>query len=196
MGTITAQILIGTGHPYHGGIIPTHVLWLSENSRPAWRCHPFEYHAHPEEHWEDRQCVWIPTTENMLEDGLLLATLFWSTMRYDVLNGLGNGHGPGNVADEGHQLHPEVNLVNLANQAFGATPWRRRAELTTEIAQAELNALRHLVMGISGRAKAVVTVLGESTVQAQLPALGNYAMQFEVCLSAQNPPDENVGEAV
>ena len=196
MGTITAQILIGTGHPYHGGIIPTHALWLSENSRPAWRCHPFEYLAHAEEHWEDRQCVWIPTTENMLEDGLLLATLFWSSMRYDLLKSLGSGQSPADVGDGGHQPPPEVNLVNLANQAFGATPWRRRAELTTGIAPAELNALRHLVMGISGRAKAVITVLGESSVQAQLPTLGNYAMQFEVCLSAQNSPDENVAETV
>ncbi len=33
MGTLTAQILIGSGHIYHGGIDPTHSLYLSENDK-------------------------------------------------------------------------------------------------------------------------------------------------------------------
>jgi hypothetical protein len=36
MGTFTAQILIGNNHRYGGGIIPSHAVFLSENSRPAW----------------------------------------------------------------------------------------------------------------------------------------------------------------
>lgn len=36
MGTITTIIHVGSGHPYHGGIIPEHVLYLSENDRPVW----------------------------------------------------------------------------------------------------------------------------------------------------------------
>jgi hypothetical protein len=36
MASFTAQILVGSAHPYNGGIIPTHFLFLSENDRPAW----------------------------------------------------------------------------------------------------------------------------------------------------------------
>ena len=36
MATLIAQILIGSSHPYDGGINPTHCLFLSENSKPAW----------------------------------------------------------------------------------------------------------------------------------------------------------------
>ena len=36
MATITAHILVGSAHPNHGGILRTHSLFLSENSRPAW----------------------------------------------------------------------------------------------------------------------------------------------------------------
>lgn len=193
MGTISAQILIGTGHPYHGGIIPTHALWLSENSRPAWRCHPFERSLDPKEHWEERQCVWIPTCDNMLEDGLLLAALAWSSTRYGVLNGIGSAPAREEVAAGGPRPHLEVSLVNLANRAFGTVPWQSRAELTTDVAAADLLALRQIVKGLSGRAKAVVTVLGESSVREQLHALDGYAMSFEVCLSGEAPPDANVG---
>lgn len=33
MATFTAQILVGSPHPNHGGINPTYSLFLSENSR-------------------------------------------------------------------------------------------------------------------------------------------------------------------
>jgi hypothetical protein len=36
MGTMTAQILVGSGHPYHDGISPSHYLFLFENNQPAW----------------------------------------------------------------------------------------------------------------------------------------------------------------
>jgi len=36
MGTLTAQFLVGKTHPNHGGINPTHYLFLSENSRPVF----------------------------------------------------------------------------------------------------------------------------------------------------------------
>lgn len=35
MGTFTAVILVGHEHRYDGGIIPSHAVYLSENSRPA-----------------------------------------------------------------------------------------------------------------------------------------------------------------
>lgn len=67
VGTITAQILVGKGHPYHDGIEPSHRLYLSENSRPSWILVP--------ENWgggSGSKVTWVPTVENALEDALLM----------------------------------------------------------------------------------------------------------------------------
>jgi len=66
MGTFTAQILVGTPHPNHGGIIPTHYLFLSENDRPAWIL---------ENKSDSQKVIWIPTVEDMLEDALLMIAI-------------------------------------------------------------------------------------------------------------------------
>lgn len=128
----------------------------------------------------------------MLEDGLLLAALAWSSTRYDVLNGLGGAPAPEEAAVGCAQPHSEVRLVNLANQAFGAVHWQSRAELNTDVAAADLLALRQVVKELKGRAKAIVTVLGESSVRGQLHALDGYAMSFDVCLSRENGADADV----
>jgi hypothetical protein len=73
MGTMTAQILVGETHPNHGGISPTHYLFLSENSRPAWIL--VEQNIFGHEH-EAQRVVWIPTAENMLEDALLMIAMY------------------------------------------------------------------------------------------------------------------------
>jgi hypothetical protein len=68
MGTLTAQILVGRSHPNHGGINPTHYLFLSENSRPVWTL--VEENIYRDRSTYTRR-VLISTVENMLEDGLL-----------------------------------------------------------------------------------------------------------------------------
>ena len=64
MATATTIITAGDSHPNHGGILPMDTLTVSENSRPAWRCHSLA---------GDRpDVVWIPCSpETILEDGLL-----------------------------------------------------------------------------------------------------------------------------
>jgi hypothetical protein len=64
MATLTAQILVGQSHPNHGGIIPTHQLFLSENSRPAWLLNEIDSGK--------TIARWIPTLEHMLEDGIVM----------------------------------------------------------------------------------------------------------------------------
>jgi len=70
MATLTAQILVGSPHPNHDGIDPTHHLFLSENDHPTWVLvgksifHESEYGY--------CKTTWIPTVENMLEDALLM----------------------------------------------------------------------------------------------------------------------------
>lgn len=73
MSTITAQILIGTEHPYHGGVNPTHYLFLSENDRPAWILVNENITG---ENSGIERIVWNPTTENMFEDALFMINLY------------------------------------------------------------------------------------------------------------------------
>lgn len=64
MATITAQILIGSGHPNDGGLIfeGQQRLSLSESSRMAWL-----FKQSPK-----NLVVWIPTVEHCLEDAFLM----------------------------------------------------------------------------------------------------------------------------
>lgn len=66
MATLTAQILIGEGHPNHDGINPSHYLFLSENSRSAWVLLPENIFSQSSK--RTPKITWIPTVDNMLED--------------------------------------------------------------------------------------------------------------------------------
>lgn len=67
MATITVQLLIGEAHTWHGGIMNAATINLYENSRPAWVYEPAKR--------KEENIYWVPTIENMLEDGLLLAAV-------------------------------------------------------------------------------------------------------------------------
>ena len=77
MATTTAILLVGKAHPNDGGIIIQDELYLTENSRPLWT---------------NTQKAVVPTLENMLQDGILLAfcdepqvsSLFLETFGYTV----------------------------------------------------------------------------------------------------------------
>lgn len=71
MATFTAHALVGQSHPNHAGILPTHRLYLSENSRPAWILLPEALSVRDGSAMESK-VIWLSTLENMLEDGLLL----------------------------------------------------------------------------------------------------------------------------
>lgn len=73
MGSFTAQILVGSSHPNHDGIIPTHSLFLSENSRPAWIL--VSENVFEESREDDDRITWIPT-EDALEDALLMIAMY------------------------------------------------------------------------------------------------------------------------
>lgn len=69
MSVITAQILVGNGHPEHGGIINvTHTIFLSENDRPSWILQALEQ--------PERKMIWLPTEEGMLEDAIVMAGIY------------------------------------------------------------------------------------------------------------------------
>lgn len=74
MAVVTAQLLIGTPHPHHTGLTPTHALTLWENSRPTWVLGPFTGSARDEP--APALAVWHPTVRHMLEDGLVMAAVY------------------------------------------------------------------------------------------------------------------------
>ena len=68
MSTTTATILVGRAHQNHSGIIPTHLIQLTENSRPSLLLQPIEGPS-------DVKVV-IPTLENIVDDIYLMVTVF------------------------------------------------------------------------------------------------------------------------
>jgi len=67
MATYTAQILVGHAHLYHGGIIPSHILFLSENSRSAWILHSLNKNK--------KEITWIPDPHTLLKDAILMMAI-------------------------------------------------------------------------------------------------------------------------
>ena len=152
MGTMTAQILIGTPHQNHGGITPTHCLYLSENSRPAWILVPQNIFIEKEDQ-NYGKIVWIPTLENMLEDALLMIGL--------------------------HVVQDEK-IKNLAEKCFhNESP--EHAALYEDIKKEDLENLYALSRQMGNRFKIIISVFRESSIMPQLKMLEKYRMDVEMC---------------
>lgn len=67
MITVTATIIIGTPHLFHGGIIPTHIIFLSENDRPALILRSLK---------DEEERIVIPTIENTVNDIFLIIAVY------------------------------------------------------------------------------------------------------------------------
>jgi len=146
MSTVTATILVGSAHQNHGGINPTHQLLLTENSRPAWSLFDMPS-ANP-------RSVWVPTVEDMLEDGLLMVGLLV-------------------VQDAG---------LIAAARAF-RRGYSDRVEMYDDIDESERRRLYELCRGLGPATKRVVTVLEGSSLAGQLGVLRRYQFGVEVCPS-------------
>lgn len=151
MATLTAQVLVGRAHPNHGGINPTHYLFLSENDRPAWVLVPENVFGKSPTNAEG--ITWIPTTEHMLEDALLMRAI--------------------------HVLRDEE-IVKLADGYF-LNRDRKRVELYDDILESHLGELRDKSRALRVDHKVVLTVLKESRSLSQLSVLERYKMDLEVC---------------
>jgi hypothetical protein len=97
--------------------------------------------------------VWIPTVEHMLEDGLLMAGLLA-------------------VRDE--------QLRQLAEGAF-RKPFKGRIEMYDDVPEERRQALYAACRQLSRDVKVVLTMLHGSSLSAQLPALGEYGFDVEIC---------------
>ena len=144
MASYTAQILVGRGHAGDNeGIIPDGTLFLSENSRPAWILQQ-----------SDRQIVWIPTVEHMLEDGLLMVVLY-------IVQ------------------HPD--LVPLA-QDYLHNQEENWAELYEDIASEHLQVLYQRNRSLHWEGKLIISIFKGSHLFSELPLLSEYSMNLELCV--------------
>jgi hypothetical protein len=73
MATTTATILIGRAHQNNSGINPTHMIFFTENDRPAIIVKSLD--------WKSEDKVVIPTIENTVDDIYLTIAVY-------ILNGL------------------------------------------------------------------------------------------------------------
>jgi predicted nucleic-acid-binding protein len=152
MATMTAQMLVGKSHMYDGGINPTHYLFLSENSRRAWILVPQNIFS-PVLEEKIAKVVWIPTLENMLEDGLLMVGLY-------VLQ--------------------DKEVQNAAKQMFDWNKEEAYFEVYS-INQVDREKLYALCRGLKHRYKTIISVFEGSTISRQMNVLLEYLMEVEVC---------------
>lgn len=152
MGTLTAQILVGNTHPYHGGITPTHALYLSENSRPAWTLMSHDVYARKEQP-ALQPVVWVPTVEHLLEDGVLMIWLLVAKV-------------------------PQV--CDLASQFF-TSPWTERVELCDDIRREQLLSLHEACKQTPLDLHLAVTIFGESSLLYQIYLLEAYQVTMDIC---------------
>ncbi|OAT86351.1 hypothetical protein [Desulfotomaculum copahuensis] len=152
MGTYTAQILIGTEHQNHGGIIPSFVLYLSENSKPAWILLPHGINAGGCPKYQ--KIVWIPTVKNMLEDALLMISI-------NILR--------------------DKEIVEMANRIFGEACSDVNNTLYLYNYE-NLSQLYKKSRDLESNYKLVITALDNSTILNQLNILEKYKFYVEVCV--------------
>lgn len=151
MGTLTAQILVGRGHTNHDGINPTHYMFLSENSRPAWT-------LTGQNIFDDQEPVgrfiWIPSApETILDDALLMIAVHVSR---------------------------DENIVKIFHQSIknSKSDYVDLGELNGKPDQQKLY---ELCRKIEDFPKLIISVFESSSVGSQLHLLQNYKMDVEVC---------------
>jgi hypothetical protein len=154
MATFTAQILVGSSHLYHGGISPTHCLYLSENDRPAWIL--INHSVVGSDLPEHSPITWIPTVEDMLEDALLMIAV---------------------------HVRKDRGLLRQA-ELLGADLQSDYLEMYSSLSNAQRAQLHSACRAIKEYPKLIVSVFEASTIESQLPVLEQYGMEVEVCCAS------------
>lgn len=168
MGTFTAQISVGSQN--EGGILPTHIAWLWEHSRPVWTLEPTRLRMTGDSTLDHRPgsqdlIRWFPERpRTILEDGLLLIAI--------------HAIGEEPFLDLVNETAPRLMNLDAGSRADGV-------ELLCQldgVAAEHLGRLRRLnEKTMPEGAKLVLTVLEGSSIRRQLPSLERYPMEVEVC---------------
>ena len=151
MATLTSQILIGSPHPNHGGIGPSHYLFLSENSRPAWIL--VNQNLDKDTSRNELPIIWIPTIENTLEDAFLMIGIY-------VCNDK-------DLEQLALQYNPEIKNSGI--------------ELYEYLNGEQREKLYERVRKLSDFPKIIISAFKGSLIIPQLHAITAYSMDVEVC---------------
>jgi len=151
MGACSAQILIGRPHPDHGGIIPSHYLFLSENSRPAWSL--VNQNIYQEEKRKRNGITWIPSLENMLEDAFVMIAV---------------------------HICKNQDLIDIAD-GFGCKILSNRIEIYASMTNSQREQLYLKTRDIENFPKLIISIFNGSSIESHLPVLEQYKMDVEVC---------------
>ena len=161
MGTGTAQLLVGSGHLYHDGIIPTHRIYLIENGRPAIIMAGENLFMFKREH-VTQEFIWIPTVENMLDDIFLMIAVF---------------------------IVRDKKLLKYLNK-YNCNYKSRQFVLYDNLMEDEREYLYEYCKNVVQFPKIVLTVLNESTIKNQIEGIINYRnLEIDVCVSNKQPPE-------
>jgi hypothetical protein len=172
--TFTAHIAIGIQN--EGGILPTHVAWLFENSRHMWMLEPTALRLTGESTRDDRPgsqglIRWIPEgPDHILEDGLLLIAVHLDEQ--------------GGVWKLASELIPRLVEMDTTKTPDGIEHVCDLNELSYKdpAAAEHLARLRNLSKeSMPSTAKLIVTTLEGSSIERQLPILERYPIELEVC---------------
>ncbi len=151
MATLTAQILIGDPHPFDDGIIPSHYLFLSENSQPSWKL--VKTNIYQVNNDKFPKIGWRPTVENMLEDGLLMVAI---------------------------HIVKNKEIIKIAKDFSGKIE-SQYLELYSDLNDKQRDILYQKSRELSVFPKLIISVFRSSTIEKQLAVLEKYKMEVEVC---------------
>ncbi|MEX0569385.1 MAG: hypothetical protein Q6363_009585 [Candidatus Njordarchaeota archaeon] len=165
MGTITSTMLIGGTHPYHGGIIPTHIIFFWENDCPSLTLIRLREGPIPGPFGivdrsisvGNRKVSWVPGSwDDMLEDALLMVGIYVLEIP--------------ELVSRAEKIFKDMTRIGLSD--------------TTE-KEKEIRELRKILKKHIGKydIKIVLSVMLDSTILRQIPKLIGYKVAFEVCIT-------------
>jgi hypothetical protein len=152
MSTLTAQILVGSPHPYDDGIVPSHFIFLKENDQPSWnlvRANVFQENKT----YKLSKIVWKPTLENMLEDGLLMVAI---------------------------HVMKNKEIIKIAKD-YSSKIESQLLELYSDLNNKQRDILYQKCRELSEFPKIIISVFRSSTIEKQITVLEKYKMEVEVC---------------
>jgi hypothetical protein len=152
MSTFTAQILVGMPDSQLGGIIPTHFLFLSENTRPEWILVPENVFKEGFRSGFDK-ITWIPTAESIMEDALLMIVV--------------------------HIVRDQE--IKTMSEQFLRNKFVDFADLDKDITSENLKRLHEICRQVDLPYKVVITALKGSSIGSQHEVVEKYKMDVEVC---------------
>lgn len=152
MATLKAQILVGQSHQNHGGINPTHHLYLSENSKQAWILVPESISGDNKELDYFSRIIWIPTIKNTLEDALLIIGLY-------VLK--------------------DDNLIDMAERYFMDFN-KNKIDVNEEISKVHLQEMYKVSRELDYLYKIIITTFDNRVLKGQFNELKNYQIEMSI----------------